>query len=44
VDGVDEAAQLELYIAADRQPMQLDQGRLHTPISAPTGMIFGLTQ
>jgi len=27
VDGVDEAAQLELYSIADRQPMQLDQGR-----------------
>jgi len=27
VDGVDEAAQLKLYSAADRQPMQLDQGR-----------------
>jgi len=27
VDGVDEAAQLELYFVADRQPMQLDQGR-----------------
>ena len=27
VDGVDEAAQLELYSVADRQPMQLDQGR-----------------
>jgi len=27
VDGVDEAAQLELYSTADRQPMQLDQGR-----------------
>jgi len=29
VDGVDEAAQLELYSVADRQPMQLDQGRRH---------------
>jgi len=27
VDGVDEAAQLELYSVAERQPMQLDQGR-----------------
>jgi len=27
VDGMDEAAQLELYSVADRQPMQLDQGR-----------------
>ena len=27
VDGVDEAAQLEPYSVADRQPMQLDQGR-----------------
>ena len=27
VDAVDEAAQLELYSVADRQPMQLDQGR-----------------
>ena len=27
VDGVDEAAQCELYSVADRQPMQLDQGR-----------------
>jgi len=27
VDGVDEAAQLEPYPVADRQPMQLDQGR-----------------
>ena len=27
VDGVDEAAQLESYSVADRQPMQLDQGR-----------------
>jgi len=27
VDGVDEAPQLELYSVADRQPMQLDQGR-----------------
>jgi len=27
VDGVDEAAQLELYSVADRQPMRLDQGR-----------------
>ena len=27
VDGVDEAAQLELHSVADRQPMQLDQGR-----------------
>jgi len=27
VDGVDEAAQLELDSVADRQPMQLDQGR-----------------
>ena len=27
VDGVDEAAQLELCSAADRQPMQLDRGR-----------------
>jgi len=27
VDGVDEAAQLEPYSVADRQPMQLHQGR-----------------
>jgi len=27
VDGVDEAAQLEPYPVADRQPMQMDQGR-----------------
>ena len=27
VDGVDEAAQLELYSVADRQLMQMDQGR-----------------
>ena len=27
VDGVDEAAQLEPYSVADRQPMQMDQGR-----------------
>jgi len=27
VDGMDEAAQLELYSVADRQPIQLDQGR-----------------
>ena len=27
MDGVDEAAQLEPYPVADRQPMQLDQGR-----------------
>jgi len=27
VDGVDEAAQLELYTVAGLQPMQLDQGR-----------------
>jgi len=27
VDGVDKAAQLELYSVADRQPMQLNQGR-----------------
>ena len=27
VDGVDEAPPLELYSAADLQPMQLDQGR-----------------
>jgi len=27
VDGVDEAAQLEPYPVADRQAMQLDQGR-----------------
>jgi len=27
VDGVDEAAQLELYSVADLQPMQLNQGR-----------------
>jgi len=27
VDGVDEAAQLEPYSVADRQPMQLDHGR-----------------
>ena len=27
VDGVDEAAQLELYSVADLQPMQLDQGQ-----------------
>jgi len=27
VDGVDEAAQCELYSVADRQPMRLDQGR-----------------
>ena len=27
VDGADEAAQLELYSVADRQPMQLDRGR-----------------
>jgi len=27
MDGVDEAAQLELYSVADRQPMQLDQGQ-----------------
>jgi len=30
VDGVDEAAQLELYSVADRQPMQMDQGRRGT--------------
>jgi len=27
VDGVDEAAQLELYSVADRQPRQLNQSR-----------------
>jgi len=27
VDGVDVAAHLEPYSVADRQPMQLDQGR-----------------
>ena len=27
VDGVDKAAQFELDSVADRQPMQLDQGR-----------------
>jgi len=27
MDGVDEAAQLELYAVADRQPMQLDGRR-----------------
>jgi len=27
VDGVDEAAHLEPYSVADRQPMQMDQGR-----------------
>ena len=27
MDGVDEAAQLEPYSVADRQPMQMDQGR-----------------
>ena len=27
VDGVDKAAQLEPYSVADRQPVQLDQGR-----------------
>ena len=27
MDGVDEAAQLELYSVADRQNLQLDQGQ-----------------
>jgi len=31
VDGVDEAAQLQLYSVADWQPMQLNQGRRVVP-------------
>jgi len=33
VDGVDEAAQLELHSVVDWQPMQLDQGHIYSSIA-----------